>query len=246
MVSTLSDKAQVWAIKTVQQSYFETSFSPACTMVTRIGVTFLLISLFAVSDGRRKFEETFQKCPQNFECVFKSKCAYFNERIGELRRTKNNEIIKELKGLICNKDKQAICCRESICQSLDSCGKPQKIPESVKITRYHKEIKCIYLAFFLQIINGTKTSPGEFPFSGLIGYKYEKCVRLPPGPFCQVLWFIFKVTVGKMMNWWKDLNFTCCSAFKFFILITPKGMSFIKTLWLDSLKRIGFQLPYFW
>ena len=114
-------------------------------MVTRIGVTLLLIALFSVSDGKRNFEETFQKCQENFECVHKSVCEYFNERIGEYRRTKNKEITKELKGLICNEDKHAICCREegqqfprapqqSPCESLDSCGKPQKIPESVKIT----------------------------------------------------------------------------------------------------------------
>ena len=134
-------------IKIGQPSYFETSFTQACTMVTRIGVTFLLISLFAVSDGKRNFEETFQKCPQNFECVHKSKCAYFNERMGEYRRTKNNEITKELKGLICNKDNHAICCRESSCQFQDSCGKPQKIPESVKIT-IRKKSSAVYMAFF--------------------------------------------------------------------------------------------------
>ena len=124
-------------------------------MVTRIGVTLLLIAFFAVSDGRRNFEETFQKCEENFECVHKSVCEYFNERIGEYRRTKNKEITRELRGLICNEEKHAVCCREegqfsiskiqtiprprgpqqSSCQSLDSCGKPQKIPESVKNIR---------------------------------------------------------------------------------------------------------------
>merc|ERR1711971_80252 len=131
------------------------SFTAACSMVRRSGVTFLLIViLFAVSDGRRKFEETSKKCSEYFECVHRSACEQYNQRYAEYKQTNNVEIITELKALICNKRKRAVCCRQ---ESQESCGKPQKIPES--------------------IINGTKTSPGEFPFSGLIGYEKKDVYR---------------------------------------------------------------------
>merc|ERR1711982_252647 len=147
------------------------SFTPACMMVTRSGVTFLLVTLLSVSDGRRKFEETSRKCPKYFECIHRSACEHFNQRYAEYERTNNTEIITELKALICNKRKRAVCCRQNCASTTsaptiasppqNSCGKPQKIPES--------------------IINGTKTAPGEFPFSGLIGYQKEKTIILPSG-----------------------------------------------------------------
>merc|ERR1711971_402538 len=131
------------------------SFTAACSMVRRSGVTFLLIViLFAVSDGRRKFEEISKKCSEYFECVHRSACEQYNQRYAEYKQTNNVEIITELKALIFNKRKRAVCCRQ---ESQESCGKPQKIPES--------------------IINGTKTSPGEFPFSGLIGYEKKDVYR---------------------------------------------------------------------
>jgi len=132
-------------------------------MVRRSGVTFLLVTLLSVSDGRREFEETSRKCPKNFECIHRSACDYYNQRYAEYERTNNTEILTELKALICNKRKRAVCCRqEKVIPSPESCGKPQKIPES--------------------IINGTKTAPGEFPFSGLIGYQQKKTILLPRGP----------------------------------------------------------------
>ena len=98
-------------------------------MVTRSGVTFLLIvTIFALSDGRRKFEETSKKCQNGFECVHKSACEQYNQRYAEYKRTNNAEILTELKALICNQRKRAVCCRQ---ESQESCGKPQKIPESV-------------------------------------------------------------------------------------------------------------------
>ena len=103
---------------------------------------------------------------------------------------------------------------------------------------YQKEIK--FMVFVLQIINGTKTSPGEFPFSGLIGYQKKDVYKgtLKNGrKIYQVLWFTIKVIVRKKKNWFQDLNLFC-SAFKFSISINSKGMIKIKTLWLDSLKRI--------
>jgi len=152
------------------------SFTPACTMVTRSGVTFLLVTLLSVSDGRRKFEETSRKCPKYFECVHRSACDYYIQRYTEYKQTNNTEIITELKALICNERKRAVCCRQNSAPTTadpttsapttppqpNSCGKPQKIPES--------------------IINGTKTAPGEFPFSGLIGYQQKKTILLPRGP----------------------------------------------------------------
>ena len=88
------------------------------------------------------------------------------------------------------------------------------------------------MVFFLQIINGTKTSPGEFPFSGLIGYQKKDVYKgtLKNGrKIYKVLLFTIKVIVRKKKNLFKDLN-SCCSAFKFSISITSKGMSKIKTL----------------
>ena len=116
-------------------NYFETSFTLACTMVTRSGVTILLITLFAVSDGKkRNFEETFRKCQENFECVHRSVCENYNRRLAEYKRSNNQEILTELKSLICNKGSRAVCCKkEQQCRSQNSCGRPQKIPESVKI-----------------------------------------------------------------------------------------------------------------
>jgi len=135
-------------------------------MVTRSGVTFLLVTLLSVSDGRRKFEETSRKCPKYFECVHRSACDYYIQRYAEYKQTNNTEIITELKALICNERKRAVCCRQNSAPTTppqpNSCGKPQKIPES--------------------IINGTKTAPGEFPFSGLIGYQQKKTILLPRGP----------------------------------------------------------------
>ena len=115
-------------------------------MVTRSGVTFLLVTIFAVSDGRRNFEETSKKCQNGFECVHRSACDYYNQRYAEYERTNNLEIITELKALICNKRKRAVCCKQEKVDKLvsgivtkiipdpESCGKPQKIPESVKIS----------------------------------------------------------------------------------------------------------------
>merc|ERR1711862_19737 len=153
------------------------SFTPACTMVRRSGVIFLLVTLLSVSEGREKFEEKLKKCPENFECVRRNTCEYYNQRLAEYRRTKNAEIKSELQALICNKGQKAVCCRQNSASTTSapttstpttdsrhpsSCGKPQKIPES--------------------IINGTKTAPGEFPFSGLIGYQQKKTIVLPRGP----------------------------------------------------------------
>ena len=115
-------------------------------MVTRSGVTFLLVTLLSVSDGRRIFEETSRKCPKYFECVHRSACDYYNQRYAEYEQTNNVEILTELKALICNKRKRAVCCKQEKVDKLvsgivtkiipdpESCGKPQKIPESVKIS----------------------------------------------------------------------------------------------------------------
>merc|ERR1712137_959564 len=108
------------------------SFTLACTMVTRSGVTILLVTLFAVSDGKkRNFEETFRKCQENFECVDRSVCENYNQRLAEYKRNNNQEILTELRSLICNKGSKAVCCRKEQ-PSPTSCGMPQKIPESVK------------------------------------------------------------------------------------------------------------------
>ena len=125
----LVHKAQVWAAQIIHLNYFETSFTPAfSSMVTRSGVTFLLVTLLSVSDGRRNFEETSKQCPKNFECVHRSVCEQYNQRYAEYERTNNAQIRTELKALICNKRKRAVCCRQL---SSSICGKPQKIPESV-------------------------------------------------------------------------------------------------------------------
>ena len=110
-------------------------------MVTRSVVTILLVTVFAVSDGKKNFEETFRKCQENFECVHRSVCENYNRGLAEYRRTNNNETLRELKSLICNNDKKAVCCKkEQQCRLLNSCGMPQKIPESVKnfISEYSK------------------------------------------------------------------------------------------------------------
>ena len=144
-------KAQVWAADKIGRSnYFETSFTLPCTMVTRSVVTILLVTLFAMSDGKKNFEQTFRNCQENFECVHRSVCEYYNQRLAEYRRTNktNNEIFRELKSLICNNDKKAVCCKKeqqsptSIKeqQSPTSCGMPQKIPESVKTNFIKKKI----------------------------------------------------------------------------------------------------------
>ena len=106
-------------------------------MVTR-SVTFLLVNLFSMSDGaggKRIFEETSQQCPKYFECVHRSVCEQYNQRYAEYKRTNDAEIKTELKALICNKRKRAVCCRQEQLPSFESqdsiCGKPQKIPESV-------------------------------------------------------------------------------------------------------------------
>ena len=132
----LVHKAQVWAAQIIHLNYFETSFTPAfSSMVTRSGVTFLLVTLLSVSDGRRNFEETFKQCPKNFECVHRSVCEQYNQRYAEYERTHSAEIKTELKALICNKRKRAVCCRQEQFFSPEpqdsACGKPQKIPESV-------------------------------------------------------------------------------------------------------------------
>ena len=106
-------------------------------MVTRSVVTILLVTLFVVSDGKKKnFEETFRKCQENFECVHKSVCENFSRKIEEYTKTNNTEILGEIRSLICNKAKKAVCCRQETTfrsQNSKSCGMPQKIPESVKI-----------------------------------------------------------------------------------------------------------------
>ena len=112
-------------------------------MGTRCGVTCLLVTLLSVSDGRRNFEETSKQCPKNFECVHRSVCEQYNQRYAEYKRTNNAEIKTELKALICNKRKRAVCCREEKLSS-ESCGKPQKIPESVNNS------KRLYRYFSLQ------------------------------------------------------------------------------------------------
>merc|ERR1712137_274157 len=166
------------------------SFTLACTMVTRSGVTFLLVTLFAVSDGKkRNFEETFRKCQENFECVHKSACENFNRQLAEYKRTNNTEILTEIRSQVCNKAKKAVCCRQatSINPSLSftkskSCGRPQKVPES--------------------IIDGTKTAPGEFPFSGLIGYQKN----------------LYKGVVPNGINMTGDVDIWFCSG----VLISPR------------------------
>merc|ERR1719341_330040 len=102
-------------------------------MVTRSGVTFLLVNLFSMSEGaggKRNFEETSKQCPKYFECVHRSVCEHYIQRYAEYEQTSNAEIKTELKALICNKRKRAVCCRQEKLSS-ESCGKPQKIPESV-------------------------------------------------------------------------------------------------------------------
>merc|ERR1719341_1066803 len=157
-------------------------------MVTRSGVTFLLVNLFSMSEGaggKRNFEETSKQCSKYFECVHRSVCEHYIQRYAEYEQTNNAEIKTELKALICNKRKRAVCCRQEQFFSPEpqdsACGKPQKIPES--------------------IINGTKTAPGEFPFSGLIGYQKKTAITFPNGR---------KV--------FKDVNRWICSA----VLISPR------------------------
>merc|ERR1719154_33709 len=108
-------------------------------MVTRSGVAFLLVTFSSISDGqdgRRNFEETSKQCPKYFECVHRSVCEHYIQRYAEYERKNNAEIKTELKALICNKRKRAVCCI-SISESPDStCGKPQKIPESVNQYTY--------------------------------------------------------------------------------------------------------------
>merc|ERR1711971_715518 len=141
-------------------------------------------TLLSVSDGRRNFEETSKKCPKYFECVHRSVCEQYNQRYAEYERTNNVEIITELKALICNKRKRAVCCRqEQFASSESSCGKPQKIPKS--------------------IINGTKTAPGEFPFSGLIGYQKKD---------------VYKGTLPNGRIIFQDVNIWICSG----VIISPR------------------------
>ena len=114
-------------------------------MVTRSGVTILLITLFAVSDGKkRNFEETLRKCQEDFECVHKSVCENFNRKFAEYKRTNNTEILTEIRSQICNKAKKAVCCRQATSLNLKSCGRPQKVPESVKI-KFQKTENLIFL-----------------------------------------------------------------------------------------------------
>ena len=106
-------------------------------MVTRSGVTFLLVTIFSVSEGRINFKENVRKCPENVECVSSTTCEHYNQRLAEYRQTNNTEIITELRATICNKRNKAVCCRQEQEQvpfpAQDICGKPQKIPESVEV-----------------------------------------------------------------------------------------------------------------
>ena len=116
-------------------------------MVTKTVVTTLLTLFFPFSFGMRElFPEILRNCPIN-ECV-QSNCPHFKRRLEEYKQTRNNDALNELKDLICNEEEKALCCKkqEKITArtttprpSLEpSCGKSQRIPESVN--KHKKDI----------------------------------------------------------------------------------------------------------
>ena len=105
----------------------------------------LVFLIFPFSYGMMEtFPEILRNCPEDYECVNRSNCPHFKQRYEEYTQTRNRNILNELKALICNEEEKALCCelQENLHTPRPapeppgpgSCGKPQRIPESVFIT----------------------------------------------------------------------------------------------------------------
>jgi len=109
-------------------------------------------------------------CEAGSSCIARTKCQYFDERMDQYKelkarnqREKAQQIIDELRNLVCNKEKRLVCCPTTTTSldrgpeylpSLGSCGLPTTPPSNV--------------------VGGENTVPGEFPFAALLGYERNR------------------------------------------------------------------------
>jgi len=110
------------------------------------------------------------ECDSNSECLLSKDCQYYQDQQDILKslssKTARQNLILKLRKLICNKQQRGICCPKPypvlFSSNSQECGKPQLSNGNV--------------------VGGTATTMGEFPFSVLIGNIEKKFAgRLPGG-----------------------------------------------------------------
>jgi len=141
------------------------------TMKTWVYVCVAILSFPDCTKSLR--EDVGSECNSDSECLSSKDCEYYQDQLVKaktLAGTSRNNLIQKLRKLICNRNQRGICCPKSttsennprIASDSTECGKPQIQPHNV--------------------VGGKVTTPGEFPFSVLIGRTEKKFAgRLPGG-----------------------------------------------------------------
>ena len=91
-------------------------------------------------------EEVDRECAGSLECLDRSDCASFQEKSDRLKTLESgseerNDLLNELKSLVCNKNKQRVCCVTDAClrdllPDPDQCGRQSEDLQRGRDARY--------------------------------------------------------------------------------------------------------------
>ena len=118
------------------------------------------IASFLNNPVSRIAEDVGIECQLDSECLPSKDCPYYQNQQDLLKnltnKTSKTNIVQHLRSLICNRQQRAVCC-PNFSPEIQECGKPQNVPSNRK-----------------RAVGGEITTPGEFPFSVLIGRIFDR------------------------------------------------------------------------
>jgi len=143
-------------------------------------------------------------CEASNTCIARSDCPYANDQLKEYKRFEKqnkkdtaNAILQELRNRVCNTEERLICCpppktpESDYLPALGSCGLSTSPPSN--------------------IVGGTKTRPGDFPFAALLGYVVHRKLGRLPGQTRRVTRREIQWTCGgTLINQWYVLTAAHC------------------------------------
>merc|ERR1712012_356674 len=132
-------------------------------------LSILIVTLIFASNTEGLTEDTGSECDSNSECILSKDCQYLTDeqkRIGKVTdETEKINLLNKLREGICNKKLRGFCCPKPKDVPFEpefrNCGLPQVVASN--------------------IVGGTETRVGEFPFSVLIGGTEKKCIKINRG-----------------------------------------------------------------
>ena len=146
-------------------------------------LSILIINLIFASNTKGLTEDAGSQCDSDSECIFSKDCQYFTDeqnKLGKITdRTEKINLVNKLREGICNKKQRGFCCQKPkdvpFEPEFKHCGLPQVVASNVSVFPLMHLWKASSL---LQIVGGTETTVGEFPFSVLIGDTEKECVKI--------------------------------------------------------------------